>query len=83
MITPARPLPAETLKSPALIQKIGDAHVVQKSRSQLKIVDARRLARNEFHTADPQIFAVTAQNSFTRATGGLGTLGVNISNFVT
>ena len=81
MINPARPLPTETLKSPALIQKIGDAHVVQKSRSQLKIVDARRVAKNEFHTVEPQIF--TAQNSVTRATRGLSTLGVNISNFVT
>jgi Leu/Phe-tRNA-protein transferase len=38
------------------------AQIFQKSRNHLKILGARRVTRNKFHTEVPQILGATTQN---------------------
>jgi len=39
-----------------------DALIIQKSRSQLKLIGAGKMAWSKFHTEDPQISGWTIQN---------------------
>jgi hypothetical protein len=44
------------------------ANIFEKSRNHLKILEARRVTRNKFHTEAPQILGVTIQNFVAKAT---------------